>query len=303
MLSSRRADVAGLTGWTGDDHAAALAAYRLTEDLLPPDWPRHAGEEPRLFFETNFRLADPREALLTGYYEPEVPGSDAPDDAFRHPLYAPPPDLSADHRWFTRAEIEAGGLLAGRELVWLSSAIEAYLAQVQGSLRVRLPDGRVLRLGFAGRNGHPYRSIGAELIQRGAIPAEAMSAQAIREWCARHPGAITDLLHTNPSFVFFKSLDLPADSGPLGALGRPVTAQRSLAVDPVHVALGVPVWVCAEGTCYLTVAQDTGSAITGSARADLFCGSGDAAGEIAGRMRESAVLTPLLPLPKKGRSE
>lgn len=294
MQTARRLAFSRLAGWAADDHAAALAAYAVTVDLLGPDWPRPEGGDARAFFERNFRLVlnGTPPAVLTGYYEPEVAGAAAPAGVFRHPLYALPPDLPGPNR----AEIEAGNLLAGHELVWLDSPVEAFLAQVQGSVRVRVADGRVRRFGFAGKNGREYRSIGAELIRRGEVAAEEMSVGAIRDWCARHPGEVAELLRHNPSFVFFRALDLPEDSGPLGCMGRPVTAGRSLAVDPKHVPLGAPVWVEGDTSAALMIAQDTGSAIKGAQRGDLFCGSGAEAGERAGKMRFSGRLVTFLPV-------
>ncbi|MFN6951746.1 MAG: murein transglycosylase A [Albidovulum sp.] len=291
-----------LSGWTADDHAAALGAYAATSDLLDEDWPRAGGTSARAFFERNFTpvlLGDPP-ALLTGYYEPEVEGVLSPIGDFRHPLHAMPDDIG-DAPWFVRSEILGSDLLAGKELVWLSSAIEAFLAQVQGSVRVRLPDGSVRRFGFAGRNGHPYRSIGAELVRRGEISESAMSAEAIRAWCATHPESVAELLNHNPSYVFFRPLDLSEDSGPPGATGRPVTPGRSLAVDPEHIPLGAPVWVEADGIRSLMIAQDTGSAIRGPQRGDIFCGSGEAAGRRAGSMRLRGRMVVLLPHARAAR--
>lgn len=298
MQAARRLAFSRLAGWAEDNHAAALAAYEVTADLLGPDWPRPEGDDARASFERHFCpvLTGSPPALLTGYYEPEVAGADAPRGAFRHPLYALPDDLPSDRPWHSRAEIEAGNLLAGCELVWLDSAVEAFFAQVQGSVRVRLADGRVGRFGFAGRNGHDYRSIGAELIRRGEIDEAEMSAGAIRDWCERHPEAAPELLRLNPSFVFFRALDLPEGSGPLGCMGRPVTEGRSIAVDPEHIPLGAPVWVEARGADRLMIAQDKGSAIKGAQRGDIFCGSGFDAGERAGKMRISGRLVTFLPL-------
>ncbi|GAB4382791.1 MltA domain-containing protein [Albidovulum sp.] len=281
-----------------DDPEAALACYLASVDQAGPAWPRPAGESARDFFATRFRPAPARTALITGYCEPEYRGALRPDATHRHPLCAPPPGLAAGQRWHSRAEIRARGLHAGLELVWLASALDAFLAQVQGSVRVRLPDGGVLRLGFAARNGRPYRSIGAELIRRGAVPAPRMSLAAIRDWCAAHPHEVEALLDHNPSYVFFRRLDLPATAGPVGALGIPLTAGRSLAADPAHVPPGAPVWVRdADGRRRLMIAQDRGSAIRGPARIDIFCGSGPAAEARAGAMRHLAPVVPLLPLP------
>jgi membrane-bound lytic murein transglycosylase A len=236
--------------------------------------------DPRSFFESRFIVAS-RPCHFTGYYEPELDGRRAADARFCHPLHAAPAGLGDGRIWHSRREIMEGGLLRGLELVWLDSAIEAFLAQVQGSVRVRLEDGSVLRLGFAGRNGHDYRSIGQELIRRGAVAADAISADAIRDWCAAHPGEVAGLLAHNPSYVFFRTLALAPELGPVGSSGVPLTAMRSLAADPAHVPPGSPVWVECGSLRALFVAQDTGSAIKGAGRADLFCGSGAAAGRIA----------------------
>ena len=287
----------GLAGWDADDHAAALFAYAGTVDLLSDDWPRpDPSETPRHFFERAFGARSlAQDALLTGYYEPELAGSPVRTAEYSHPLHAMPADLPPDRPWFDRRQIEAGNLLAGQELVWLDSALEAFLAQVQGSVRVRLPDGRALRFGFAGKNGHPYSSIGKELIRRGALEESNASVAAIRDWAARHPEDLPELLRVNLSYVFFRPLNLPPESGPLGTLQRPVTALRSLAVDPDQVPLGAPVWVEWDGNARLMVAQDTGSAIKGPARGDIFFGTGAAAGELAGALKARGRMTVLLP--------
>lgn len=287
--------VAALTGWAADDHAAALRAYAATVDLLGPEWPRPTGPA-RDFFAKCFRVGPASEdALLTGYYEPELRGTTRPDETNRFALYGTPPDIDPTLPWHDRAEIEAGDLLAGRELVWLDSPLEAFLAQVQGSVRVRLPDGGILRLGFAAKNGQPYSSIGKELIRRGALAEDDASVDSIRDWAARHSAEVPGLLRINRSFVFFRLLDLDPAQGPLGTMQRPVTPGRTLAVDPRHIPLGAPVWVEWQGAARLMVAQDTGSAITGPARGDIFFGSGPEAGRLAGNLKSSGRMTPLLP--------
>ncbi len=285
-----------LPGWSHDDHAAALAVYAGTADLLGAGWPQADGQEARAFFESHFRpvILSPT-ALLTGYYEPELIGSPVPTEAYRFALYAMPTDLTATRPWHDRTAIETGNLLAGLELVWLDSALEAFLAQVQGSVRVRLPDGATRRFGFAGKNGHPYSSIGKELLRRGDLTEADCSVAAIRAWAARNPEALGGLLRINASFVFFRQLDLPETAGPLGTMRRPVTALRSLAVDPGHIPLGAPVWVEAGGMARLMIAQDTGSAIVGPARGDMFFGTGADAGDAAGRLRATGRMVVLLP--------
>ncbi len=298
MSARRRAEPSALPGWADDDHSAALSAYRLSYHKLGPGWPPAPGRtaDARAFFEEWFgAVTVPVACHFTGYYEPELTGRSAPDASYCHALYAMPADLPLSGAWHTRREIAAGNLLEGKELVWLDSAIEAFLAQVQGSVRVRLEDGRVLRLGFAGKNGHDYRSIGQELIRRGEIPVDAISADAIRAWCSAHPDEVAGLLEHNPSFVFFRPLDLPRDSGPIGSAGVPLTPLRSLAVDADHIAPGTPVWVEYGSVQALFIAQDTGSAIRGLARADIFCGSGSAAGRMASALNLYGRISILMP--------
>ena len=293
--------LAGLPGWPGDRPDAALAAYCRTLDLIGPGWPRPdpsaIGDAPA-FFAAHFEAAAPRDGRLTGYFEPEIDASPVRTGRFRFPLHAVPPGLPADRPWLSRAEIGAGPALAGLELGWLDDPLEAFLVHVQGSARLRFPDGRLIRLGHAAKNGHPYRSIGAELIRRGAVAAERMSLAAIRAWCAAHPGEVAALLDVNASYIFFAPREIDVALGPLGAIGRPVTGDVTLAVDPAHVSLGAPVWIgpgvpgVAPG---LRIAQDTGSAIRGPGRADLFCGTGRAAGERAGALDAAITLWPLRP--------
>lgn len=289
MLPDRATGPERLSGWSADDHAAAYAVWQRTANV--PD----AGFDPRSFFETGFTVAS-HHCHFTGYYEPELEGRRAPDARFRHPLHATPAGLCEGRVWHSRGEIMAGGLLDGLELVWLDSAIEAFLAQVQGSVRVRLEDGSVLRLGFAGKNGHDYRSIGKELVRRGAISADAISADTIRDWCAANSDEVAELLTHNPSYVFFRRLDLAPDLGPIGSSAVPLTAMRSLAADPNHVPPGSPVWVECGSIQALFVAQDTGSAIKGAGRADLFCGSGAAAGHIASGLNTQGTMHVFRPL-------
>ncbi len=299
-----------LAGWENDDHAAALATFRETCDLLDgPDWSALCSlaadvTDARRFFELFFRPVrigdDP--ALFTGYYEPELRGSLTPDHRYAHPVFRPPPELDPGDIWHTRQEIEENGLLRGRglEIAWLEDPVEAFFLQIQGSGRIRLPDGGTIRLGYAAKNNRPYRSIGAELVRRGIYAPHQVSAQVIRSWVRRNPAEGRALLHHNPSFVFFRVLpDLPAHRGPVGAMGRSVTAGRSIAVDPAFHPLGAPVWIEKDGAApmhRLMIAQDVGGAITGAQRADIFYGTGHDAGEAAGRIRDRGRLVTLLPI-------
>lgn len=306
-------DFEGLDGWAEDDHAAALSTFRETCALLSdPDWTpicRLAADagatraQARSFFELLFRpvLIGTPPALFTGYYEPELAGSLSRTPRFWVPLYARPPELAEGVQYHSRGQIE-GGALRGRglEIAWLEDPVEAYFLQVQGSGRIRLPDGRVLRLGYAGKNGHPYRSIGQEMIRRGTHTLDQVSAQSIRAWVRRNPGPGAELLHTNPSYVFFRRLpDLAPEKGPIGAMGRSITTLRSVAIDPAHVPLGAPVWIEKDGRAplrRLMIAQDTGGAIKGAQRADIFYGTGDAAGDAAGTVKDGGRMVVLLPI-------
>jgi membrane-bound lytic murein transglycosylase A len=301
-----------LDGWADDDHRAALGVFRSTCALLrDPLWAplcRLAAktgdtkDEARQYFELLFRpvVIGKPPALFTGYYEPELNGSLVRTPRFAYPLYRKPPELTEGETYLSREAIE-GGALRGRglELVWLDDPVEVYFLQVQGSGRIRLPDGRVMRVAYGGKNGQPYRSIGQELIRRGASLAD-VSAQDIKAWVRANPGPGRMLLNSNPSFVFFRKLEsLPPESGPLGAMGRPITGMRSVAIDPDHVPLGAPVWVEKEGRSpmrRLMIAQDTGGAIKGPQRADIFYGTGQTAGEEAGKIKDGGRLIQLLPI-------
>jgi membrane-bound lytic murein transglycosylase A len=258
----------------------------------------------RNFFEMLFRpvvIGEPP-ALFTGYYEPELHGSLVRTPRYPYPIYARPPELQDGQQWFDRGTIETTGVLRGRglEIAWLEDPVEVFFLQIQGSGRVRLPDGRALRVGYAGRNGHAYRSVGQELIRRGIMGEHSASAQGIKAWVRANPVLGPELLRHNPSFVFFRRLqDLSADKGPIGAMGRSITTMRSVAVDPSYTPLGAPVWLEKHGRDplrRLMIAQDTGGAIKGPQRADIFFGTGDQAGEDAGRIKDGGRMVLLLPI-------
>lgn len=302
-----------LNGWDQDDHAAALAAFVITcPDLDDPDWqslctlarqqdPRAA----RSFFELFFRpvlITDGQEPLFTGYFEPELEGSRHRTPRFRYPLYKMPPEARSTNPWLTREQILSGTemLNRGLEIAWVDDPVDLFFLQIQGSGRIRLPDGDTLRVGYGGSNGHAYRSIGVELVRRGIYDAHQVSAQVIRNWVRRNPLSGAELLLHNPSYVFFREVTgIDHGDGPLGAMNRPVTPMRTLAVDPAFIPLGAPVWVEKDGEepiRRLMIAQDTGSAIRGAQRADIFCGSGAAAGQLAGRLRDPGRMLVLLPI-------
>jgi len=282
------------------------------------------------FFEMNFdpwqvmNADESASGMITGYYEPLLHGSRMRTARYRYPLYGVPDDLLVidltdlypefKHKrlrgklvgnrvvpYYSRGDIEQeGSPIKGKELVWVDDAVDAFFLQIQGSGQVELENGERLRLGYADQNGHPFRSLGRLLIDRGEIPPERASMQGIKDWARRHPGKVKQFLDANPSYVFFREMpkDLP---GPIGSLGVPLTPERSIAVDPRVIPLGVPVYLAttwpntADPLERLMVAQDTGGAINGGVRADFFWGFGDPAGRQAGKMRQSGRMWVLLP--------
>ena len=299
-----------LDGWMSDAHGEALNVFKQTCSALPgASWDTlcvlgRQASDAKAFFELFFRpvlVDDGKTALFTGYFEPELKGSLVPDDRFRYPLYAAPPELEPQQVWFSRAAIETEGLLEGRglEIAWLADPVDLFFLQIQGSGRIVLADGSQIRVGYGGRNGHEYRSIGLELVRRGALEEHEVSAAAIRHWVREHPAEGRALLHHNPSYVFFRKVKhVDPSDGPLGAMNEVITPMRTIAVDPDFVPLGAPVWIEKDGARplrRLMVAQDTGSAIKGAQRADIFFGPGAAAGEAAGTTRDPGRMVVLLP--------
>lgn len=264
------------------------------------------------------------EGTITGYYEPLLEGSRKRDRRYAFPVYGVPdnlltvelgdlfPELKGKRvrgrvegnkvvPYWTRGEIEAQGRrLPARTLAWVDDAIELFFLQIQGSGRIRLPDGSLMRVNYADQNGHPYRSIGRLLVERGDLRLEQASMQGIQAWARANPARLAELLNANPSYVFFR--EMPAgNDGPLGALGVPLTAGRSIAIDPRSIPLGAPVFLATtqpnsvQPLNRLVMAQDTGGAIRGAVRADFFWGFGHEAGALAGRMKQRGRLWVLLP--------
>ena len=299
-----------LRGWADDDHAAAISVFRNTcGDIRDPRWEilcDHAGRdpEPRGFFEKFFRpvlIEDGQPMVFTGYFEPELAGSRERGDDYQHPIYSVPDDLKPGSTYYTRQQIDEDQPLAGRglELAWLTDPVDLFFLQVQGSGRIRLPDGSLMRVGYGGKNGHEYSSIGMALVDRGIFEPHQVSASVIRSWVRSNRTDGRSLLWENKSYVFFREVsEVPAKFGPLGAMNRSITQLRSIAVDPAFVTLGAPVWIEKEGAepmRRLMVAQDTGSAIKGAQRADIFFGSGEEAGRQAGRIKDPGRMIVLLP--------
>lgn len=285
---------------------------------------------PRNFFEQHLQpyavLTGDGEAsgMITGYYEPLLRGSRTRAKGFEQPVRAVPDDLLTidlsalfpelkDKRvrgrvegnkvvpYWSRAEIGSRGeRLPSKTLLYVDDAVELFFLQVQGSGRVKLTDGSTVRVNYADQNGHPYQSIGRVLVERGELKLEEASMQGIQAWARANPARLDDLLNANPSYVFFRENPNSKD-GPAGALGVPLTPERSIAIDPRSVPLGVPVFLATtrpnsvQAMNRLVMAQDTGGAIKGAVRADFFWGFGKAAGDQAGRMKQSGRLWVLLP--------
>ncbi len=306
-----------------------LAACKAAAAVPPGD-----EAAARQFFLTNFEpyaiaANGAREGLFTGYFEPEVPGARAPGGAYETPLLARPRDLitvdlgqfspdlqgrEIDGRidgthlvpYYDRAQIEAGALARQRlGLLWLKSPIDAFILQIQGSGRVVLPSGRIVRVAYAAQNGRPYVPIGRVLAEMGAMPLDAVSLQSIRAWLEAHPGQAKQVMDANPSYVFFREIDdLPPNEGPPGALGAPLTPRRSLAVDRRFLPLAAPVWIDTTDPLSgaplqrLMVAQDIGGDIRGPVRGDIFWGWGKEAEAKAGKMHARGSAFVLLPRPQ-----
>lgn len=312
--ASRSLGAGGLAGTVGD--------WRPLCEALPPPGAAAA----RAFFERWFTpWAAGADGLFTGYYEPTLAASLRRSERYATPLYARPPDLVSvalgDFRpdlageriagrvidgrlapYPSRSEIAAGQLEGrGLEIAWIADPVDAFFLHIQGSGRLALDDGGVLRVGYDGRNGRPYTAIGGVLAEEGEIAREEVSMQSIRAWLAANPERAERVMNANSSYVFFRTL---AD-GPVGAQGAVLTPGRSLAVDRRFVPLSVPVWLDTEAPLpdgsgsaplrRLAIAQDTGSAIRGRVRGDVFWGAGAAAAAIAGRMNSRGRYYLLLP--------
>jgi membrane-bound lytic murein transglycosylase A len=324
-----------LPGWPLADLASSLQAFiagcprsgaleRACEQakLTPP-------ENAREFFESGFvpyALINPEggdRGLVTGYYEPIIGGSRTQSEVHRYPIFGLPEDLIVVDLgglypelrnmrlrgrlngrrlvpYYSRGEIETRGASFGAPvLAWTSDPVELFFLQIQGSGQVELPGGERIRVGYADQNGHPYRSLGRYLVERGEMPLEQASMQGIKAWADANPQKLQEALNANPSYVFFR--ELPPAEGPIGALGIPLTAQYSIAVDRRFVPLGAPVFLATtyplseEPLERLVAAQDTGGAIRGAIRADFYWGTGPQAGMLAGRMRQQGRMWLLWP--------
>ena len=298
-------------------------------------------EAARVFFEQNFRplritKVGEKDGFITGYYEPEIDGSLKPVGEFTVPFYRRPPELrmrlpgaakakgpsraAASKRtragtrqagrivpFHDRAAIEDGALKGrGLELVWTNDEIDAFFTHIQGSARIRMPDGSLLRINYDAQNGHPYLAVGRVLIERGIVPKEEMTMDKIRTFISEHPDEGRELMRMNRSYIFFREVEkLGKDDEPMGAQGVSLTAGRSIAVDRNLHVYGTPFWIDAElpltneaelrSFRRLVLAQDTGGAIIGPARADIYFGAGIEAGAVAGRLRHPGTFYIFVP--------
>jgi len=342
-------EFSALPGWRDDRHSASLGAFLVGCQRLSAASPLAApcaaaravplqdDAAARAFFESGFtayRVVSPDgsdQGLVTGYYEPVLTGSRTADSVNRFPIHGVPEDLivvdlggqypelrdmrlrgRVDGRrlvpYYSRAEIDARGTdLRAPIIAWASDPVELFFLQIQGSGQLQLPGGERMRIGYADQNGHPFRSTARYLIDRGELRFEQASMQGIKAWAAANPAKLRDALNANASYVFFRPLS--PEGGPIGALGAPITAERSIAVDRRHYPLGAPVFLATNYPLSdkplqrLTIAQDVGGAIRGTVRADFFWGTGTEAGQFAGRMRERGRMWLLWPrgepLPKQ----
>ena len=312
-----------------DGIAGTVADWRPACEALPA--PGSSDAAARAYFERWFEPHavannDRADGLFTGYYEASLNGSRRQSVRYATPLHARPDDLVmvdlGDFRDHLKGERIAGRVRDGRlkpyeqrseivsgaleardlEIVWVDNPVDAFFLQIQGSGRIALDDGSEMRVGYAGQNGHPYTAIGKVLIESGALTREAVSMQSIRAWLEANPGEADAVMDQNRSYVFFDILD---GEGPLGAQGIALTTGRSLAVDRKFMPLSAPIWLdtvapLADGSGerplqQLMIAQDTGGAIRGPVRGDVFWGHGDEAAAVAGRMKSRGRYYLLLP--------
>jgi len=314
-----------IPGWNEDNLSEAWQAWLQSCNTLrkrkpgPVNWlavcDRANAQKPRdakAFFENNFKayavrnqITGKSEGLVTGYYEPIIAGSRVRTDRYTVPLYAYP------KAWVrakpspapTRAELMNSNLLKGSEIAWVEDPVAAASMQIQGSGKIRLDNGQIMRLGFAGSNDLPFKSSAQWLLDRKEITRAQATMQGISEWAKRNPSKVQEMLNANPRFVFFRELPVSAnqDLGPIGALGVPLTPERSIAIDPRAIPLGAPVFLetsrplSNQPIRRLVMAQDTGKAIVGPVRVDYFWGTGDEAGELAGRMKQNGRVWLMLP--------
>lgn len=312
-LKIQRIDYTELPGWFEDRHEEALVAFRRSCPKLGFVWrqpcqalaavPKGDRKEARQFFEryfnphlvTNFD----GHGFLTAYYEPILDGSRTRGGKYQYPLHLPPPDLASKQPYHTRAQLSSPPLRDGlKPLVWLADPVDAFTVHVQGSGYIRLAGGGMMRIGVGGTNGHKYVSIGRIMLREGIVTRKQATMQGIQAWLRAHPKRARTIMNRNPRYIFFRE---NKGDGPIGSQGVPLTPGRSLAIDARYIPFGSPIWL--DGTWpdgkrrmrHLAIAQDTGAAIVGPVRGDLYMGSGPEALEVAGRMRQRVRFYVLIP--------
>jgi len=311
-----------LPGWDADSLASAWSAWMASCQRAVAPWAAACGEarnlaasadaDKRAWMQRRLQayrvesLQGEIQGLLTAYFEPVFQASRNRSADYPVPLYQPPAKMTKGQTWYSREEIDtlpqAQAALQGRAIAYMADPLDAMALHIQGSgrMEIRQADGSVRqsRLAYAANNGHPYQSVGTWLIEQGL--SKDTSWPGIKAWAARNPARVNELLWRNPRVVFFQEEAVTSDDvGPRGAQGVPLTAGRSIAVDPASIPYGTPVWISSSGAQTalqkLVVAQDTGSAITGAVRADYFAGSGQAAGDLAGRLKQPLQMWVLWP--------
>lgn len=322
---------ADLPGWQEDDLKAAWPAWiRSCEGLSKRNpsglnWKpscaaslkvnTNSNESIRSYFQTHMKVMEIRHqtgksaggvhGLVTGYYEPYLNGSKKRGGVYQTPIHQYPDAwrTKKPSSLPTRAELMSGNQLKGQEILWVDDAVAAAFLHVQGSGRIRMNDGKIIRIGFAGTNDQPFKSFAQWLLDRKEITMGTATMQGIKAWADKNPSRVQEMLNANPRYVFFRELPAShgANVGPIGSLGVPLTAERSIAVDTKALPLGAPVFL---STTYplsqkpihrLMMAQDTGSAIIGAVRADFYWGTGEEAGQYAGRMKQQGRMWVFLP--------
>jgi len=330
-LKLSRTSFGNLKGWQDDNHRDALLAFKKSCEKyqkMPADKKLHTTnlggtyanwqevcakadeyDNPKEFFESNFTPYIVRNwwkssGLFTGYYESSLKGSLRKAYPYIYPVYKTPKDLVAKQKYFSRAEIYAGALAGkGLELLWVDDPVELFFMQVQGSGRVKLEDGSEVRLGYASQNGYKYYPIGRYMIEKKYLEKSKTSKATIESWLKAHPDRIQEILEQDQSYVFFREI---RQEGPIGAQGVALTPKRSLAVDKKFIPYGAPIWMEAklnggenknawQDFHKLMIAQDTGGAIKGPVRGDIFFGYGEDAEKMAGYQNNTGRYFILLP--------
>lgn len=326
-----------LAGWTDDDHGQAIesfkqSCYKFSEendrDYLHKskiggrfgDWKDICAKvlnnetgDAKQFFETYFKpftVNNEKEGLFTGYFQATLNGSYTKSEKYKYPVYGKPKDLVSGRKYLTRKKIQDGALEGkGLELLWVDDAVDLFFMHVQGSGMVNMDDGSSVKLGYAAKNNHEYTSIAREMINDGLLDGSGASAETVKAWFKENPTRVNEVLAKNKAYIFFQK-GKNADEGPIGSQGVPLTAMRSIAVDKNRIPYGVPMWLDVQINKFenkpesekrlksLVVAQDTGSAIKGDVRADIFFGFGKEAEQIAGVQQGQGKYYMLLPRPK-----